>query len=143
MREIKFRAWSEKDERMYYDIEEISFDTEIGIVVGYSDRAENYFPPSGYGPITSYVQNVILLQYTGLKDKNGEEIYEGDIIHILDPNAISQGWDIDVRWSDSYGQWYLLEGTLDLALFEEADNCEVVGNIYENPNLLEEDNDKA
>ena len=72
-------------------------------------------------------------QYTGMKDKNGKEIYEGDILR-------DNGGEItSVVWSDNYGAWMVEEpkrviGELWLSV---ADGCEIIGNIYDNPELLE------
>lgn len=88
----------------------------------------------------------ILMQYTGLKDKNGIEIYEGDIV-----KASSTGiWGkFQVKWRQDgspcwimYPAWksgitWSLHGTLN-DKSEYQDDVEVIGNIYENPELLED-----
>lgn len=65
-------------------------------------------------------------QYTGLTDKNGEEIYEGDIVRV------SYGYNYEVRQFRT-GAWRI--GRDDLCVW--ADSSEVIGNIHENPELLE------
>lgn len=83
----------------------------------------------------------ILMQSTGLKDKNGVEIYEGDIVkvtnHPFQKKEDSAGIEIDgdylIGWSDHNLTW--LAG--DLLLYQLKPYIEVIGNIYENPELLE------
>ena len=87
-------------------------------------------------------ENIILMQSTGLKDKNGKEIFEGDII--------TNGMDIvDVRNHETLGFYTLVNGRevffghgTSIEEFEEdiegfSEIAEIIGNIYENPELLE------
>lgn len=73
-------------------------------------------------------------QYTGLKDKNKAEVYDGDIIDAEEENLKI------VYWSNNLCMWRLKsKGESDVPICEYAiDCCEVIGNIYENPELLEE-----
>lgn len=74
--------------------------------------------------------NPIIMQYTGLKDKNGKDIYEGDVLLLLDPS-----WHKDIRIPVIYdrGGYRAEFGTLYRAC---NIGVEVIGNIYENPELL-------
>ena len=73
-------------------------------------------------------------QYTGLTDKNGKKIWENDIIRC--------GRNTVVSWDEHFASWCLTrKGWLYKHFFGEAQNpedCEVIGNIFDNPDLLEE-----
>ena len=95
MREIKFRAWLLNEKRMHY-------------IDGF------------YDPVMSYndEETCIIMQYTGLEDKNGKEIYEGDILNDF--------WE--VKWIvDNECRWNIRE---------EDCYLEITANIHENPELL-------
>jgi hypothetical protein len=108
MREIKFRQWDSVHKRYQFDIG----------VTG---------PGSWCGP--SYVtwEKYPLEQFTGLHDKNGKEIYEGDIIS----GASDLGVGI-AKWN--YDSWVLINHFLDSEAM--LDDGEVIGNIHENPELV-------
>jgi uncharacterized phage protein (TIGR01671 family) len=128
MREIKFRAWIkngfDKDIKpfMTYEIERIHFNIgEAGI-----DAEDCEWD----------MDNVELMQYTGLKDKNGKEIYEGDICKNGDWENDAHSYNYRkevVEYIESEGcfkGWnYNVDGM----------TCEIIGNIYENPKLLRKD----
>ena len=73
------------------------------------------------------------MQYTGLKDKNRNEIYEGDVLKIY-YEGNQRSYLKEVKWLNdriNKGRW----DALDNCVFT---SCEVIGNIYENPKLLED-----
>lgn len=117
MRKIKFRAWDEKHKHMF-------------IVKEFGRSENNTWCTSKLNGYKHW--NAPMMQYTGLKDKNGKEIYEGDIIRDND----SFLWE--VYWED--GSFYAKGGEYELSehLIEFIpDWCEVIGNIFENSELLE------
>ena len=131
MREYKFRAWDETEKHMY----------NWGNLI--NQNLKNIFT------ITEQC-GYILMQYTGLHDENGKEIYEGDIIEF--------SYDMFVGNFDTFaakGKVVLEEGAFYVEVFENErttkdeayllysinlDTIEVIGNIYENKELLNETN---
>lgn len=128
MREIKFRAWD--SERKTYDHEEILLSPNGDLLA--SRWQELCEPESEY----------IIEQYTGLKDKNDKEIYEGDILKL-------RGRFYEVKF-DNYGQFYIenknyhwLENGYSFRNVDiwcaEGILVEVIGNIHENGDILNVD----
>lgn len=119
MREIKFRAWAKdaanRPEVMWnWDMYHVA----ISEWIGNSERG------------------VVIMQYTGLHDKNGKEIYEGDILkmHHRLPSVADYYSNQSVYWVDTH--YIFGDAPLDGDLFQHGDNLEIIGNIYENPDLL-------
>lgn len=121
MREIKFRAWY-KDAEQMLNVRDINF------------CGEDLDAYEMEGDWLSF-QDVELMQYTGLKDKNGKEIYEGDIVKedfSIGKVTFNQGC-LEIDWIKNYNSWS------DTLRFH-VKHIEVVGNIYENSDLLEVQN---
>ena len=121
MREIKFRAWYEKFNEMYI-VKGIDFQREMVYFDKYNYRS---------------IYDIELMQYTGLKDKNNKEIYEGDIFHIGSKKILYV-----VEWIDCGLKGRQIKNKSWIGLDYWKDDIEVIGNIYENPELMEDEEDE-
>jgi uncharacterized phage protein (TIGR01671 family) len=145
MREIKFRVWDAGTKYMHQPALKLlhgEFNSEIPRTSGKVSNAKNW----------------TWMQFTGLKDKNGKEIYEGDIVSLdgsitgaqgLNPGFLFTADDkVEIAWDEDIAAWSLA-GKLDrtdrvevtyrnhaIQLIQQG-ACEVIGNIYENPDLLQ------
>ena len=117
-REIKFRAWDTKSQRMFNDV-------SIGTV--------HIFDDSYSFKNSAESKDCEFMQFTGLKDKNGKEIYEGDIVEYEEPRFESGMMKSEVIFS--LGCFEV--GGNSFSEFRHPDiDLEVIGNTYENPDLL-------
>jgi uncharacterized phage protein (TIGR01671 family) len=110
MREIKFRAWDTRFNDMHYYPEIHQWNLNM---------------PD--------LEEITLMQYTGIKDKNGKEIYEGDIVKC-------DGYYEDI-YVCKYGRASFVlgvqQGNFGLSIvMQDSYQMEIIGNIYENPELL-------
>lgn len=120
-KEIKFRAW---DKKKMINWEEL--------LKYYSDGGSDY----DLHAIFSGDEHLELMQYTGLKDKNGKEIYEGDIVRCDENVANTFGIDVVSEVKYIMGSFYAGTTTFYLVNTNGVYRGEIIGNIYENPELL-------
>jgi len=126
-RDIKFRCWSPDNKEMYYPDENYCFrlyNTSIGFYPhGHSDDLHHF----STNPSSEELK-IEVMQFTGLLDKNGKEIYEGD--------------EVEYQWNDSWtGEWVSKSGVVEYKngeYFPVPNNdsiteFEIIGNIYEQP----------
>ncbi len=137
MRDIKFRAWDVRSGCMC-SVKSILYLSRNDIrILGYAyDKRIDASISQGQTPLEGIF--VILMQYIGIKDKNGKEVYEGDIT-----NRGIVEWNDHLNWDmgGSYHPGFYFkssddEGDLSYHLGFD-DRIEVIGNIYENPKLRE------
>lgn len=137
MKTIKFRAWDKKNKR-------------IRLVVGFTMDDEGVVDSVCFEGMEGKSlwnwrvdQYSELMQYTGLKDKNGKEIYEGDICNCLfgNENDFQVTKKIVIRWTGLGFDWKKIDPskrTRNLDCYWTHSSCiEIIGNIYENHELLE------
>jgi len=140
MREIKFRVWNGL--QMVYDITVGKF----GIFYVNPENGDGLNPQDTASltvNTTKYSDGIDVMQYTGLKDKNGKEIYEGDIVQNKD---FIEQWDEATE--DVIGVVELYDGCFGLVNSEDdlsnelplfaLTEIEVIGNVYDNPELLKQ-----
>lgn len=142
MRTIKFRAWDRIEEKMVESFGLWHLINNYG-----SEYADSRSEIEKFNYETQFDDReecLIIMQFTGLLDKNGKEIYEGDILESIFENKIGKfGRRSEVEWSSSYrgggdyddetiiGGWII-----NTDFSHPLESFEVIGNIYENPDLL-------
>ena len=145
MKTIKFRAWDKKSHKMR-EIDSIAFHKKSDPFDLGSSNTPKVINVWGYDCIEQEdiilhreENEVELMQSTGLKDKNGVEIYDGDIIL-----AGYYKWMCKVVWDDKCARFIALTNDKDVKIVyidmvdkNDISAIEVIGNIYENPDLLE------
>lgn len=125
---LKFRVWDEDDNSFrYFDL---------------TDKNRDMFWMSKTVP--NYLERI--QQFTGLTDKDGKEVYEGDILKLYYPENPLIGHVIfcehedDPKWNVAYAKWVLVkygkEDYLNSYHFSSKENREIIGNTFENPELL-------
>lgn len=145
MREIKFRAYSPRYKEMC-EVNVLDTSDDL-VIVCWSHKSDSNFISNniensfrGISEDSDEDKDLILMQYTGLRDRDGNEIFEEDLIKFSGDNLIYQ-----VVWTMGAFQAVPIEPSLQFLSSSQkwkgvgyTDSC-VIGNIYENPELLEND----
>lgn len=141
MRIIKFRAYIKNENKRVssetnkiVEVKSLHLGSKRAII-GYSKSSSNY------GNYSISFDDIELMQYTGLKDKNGKEIYEGDIVLIDKENNIKGIVNYSEVWAE-----FIVVNTNSIAdecepLGDYKENIEIIGNEFDNPDLLEKASD--
>ena len=134
----KFRMWM-KSLKWMCDVTNISLDSKFVDICQQGDTER-------YTEMSVEFDEIVLMQSTGLKDKNGKEIFEGDIVRTT--RFLGRADEIGgfYEYEKDYvgvvkvleGAWVIDTGSVAVRLWSEIDEPEVLGNIYENPELLED-----
>lgn len=149
-REIKFRAW-DKETNKYF---EPAYQAYMGrleeLTIALSGRLQKR-TCRGVADESMFPGRYVVEQYTGLKDANGKDIYEGDIIKVSDETGslfVSvvkyfdyddyPAFDLDPQYIPT--NWYF-EANILSTLKDDGTEIKVVGNVHANPELLEESNE--
>lgn len=119
---FKFRAWSKRIEKFIYNIQDVGVDFSIECWEDcFGDFLNN--------------ENYIIEQCTSLKDKNGKLIYDGDIVRT---SGNYQEGVYKIGWNEDDAEYDLYKGDCFIyQLVNRFNSVEVIGNIHENPELLE------
>ena len=153
MRELKFRVWCKRTQEYHTPIDEEDYDADgdnlwLHMCIDTNGRLY-YIETSNEGADFEYVthdceiidgkdaKNFIVEQYTGLKDKNGKEIYEGDIVSGHSPYYIEK---FEIAWREDRAGWFGFTTDDYTCPLCNIMHLEVIGNIHGNPELLSDTN---
>ena len=123
---IKFRAWHTKAKKMF-SAEEMGKD-ELTLSVD----GRGFVNVNGASTkLSQYITDMTPMQFTGLKDKNGKEIFEGDIL-----NDSEYAQRFEVIWRNGMFSLKILNDNNFHRWIRDNEKLEIIGNIYENPELI-------
>jgi uncharacterized phage protein (TIGR01671 family) len=138
-REIKFRAWDKVHECYLYDVQG-AYDTLSGCVKYENGESADYDEECFDGFLNN--DQYVVEQYTGLKDVNGNKIFEGDIVHGYDQEPDRDDGYIGSSMTDvvnfKYGAFWIGDSWYKVMVMTPP-IIEVIGNVHKNPELFEVD----
>ena len=135
---FKFRVWCDIKDEMYYNV----YVGREGVIIPNYQEMVNplMLNKEPHSFVSLRFMGKHLMQCTGLRDKNEKLIYEGDLCKAKKPNSYLNGV-YEIAWHQKKGRWYY-KGQPDYKDLYQVGcegnlSCEVIGNVYENPELLE------
>lgn len=118
MRPIKFRVWDKKSKEMFH-FHQVSTCSEYNLLSFDWDWKRDGVEEPGYGEL-EISNDFILMQFSGLLDRNDKEIYSGDVVQIYGYGKLEIEFPFRMLYEAA----------------EESDKGEIIGNIYQNPDLI-------
>ena len=158
MREIKFRAWDKNDKRIFIDPQMIDFYNKK---IGYMQYQTEYMPDTSYSIPVGFEEFEYseLMQYTGMKDVTEKEIYEGDVVKLVHTGIEISADRLEdlkrfvgiIKYENGIFKIVRTEKSLieskyfemeqkkvsEIFIYSKLYDLEVIGNIFENKELLE------
>lgn len=132
---IKFRAWDKEKEIYFYNVQD-AYDTLSGFVK-YDDGEDAEYDEDCFGSFLNNKQYDVE-QFTGLIDVNGKDIYGGDIVKSSYKYAQPKISQIIMENGNNYIAGEDLATGNEMLVSDHVEEIEVIGNVHENPELLEE-----
>lgn len=128
----KFRAWDSAKKEMFKDTFAITESGQVVVV-----EQESVVCPPDY----VFVDHLVIMQSTGILDKNSQEIFEGDVVRQVRTQPTTENEVIIGVVTMIEGAWLIMNDNDQLAsyLWSETDENEIIGNVYENKDILEEE----
>ena len=128
----RYRVWM-KSLKWMCDVTNISFDSKFVDICQQGDTER-------YTEMSVEFDEITLMQSTGLFDKNGKEIFEGDVVRQVRTQPTTENEVIIGVVTMLEGAWLIMNDCEKLAsdLWSETDENEIIGNIYENKDILED-----
>jgi len=124
-REIKFRAWDRVAKKMYF-VEGIDWSKTNEIITDVYHNID----------ISGTIDSPVLMQFTGLHDKNGKEIYEFDIVSVVGDKFVVLWVSCGFQFVDIWTNAKSIKSEEILELYNKGVSIKVIGNIFENSDLL-------
>lgn len=140
-REIKFRAWDKLNKKIVTSGLSINIDTTDRVIpISFSQGDLSYCRDNDVSSVPNIHTDIEIMQFTGLTDRHGVEVYEGDIVRgrFIEKDVPDVMWlTLSEQEKEQGFRLFTIETIFEPYQTPMPDDIEVIGNIYENPELLE------